>query len=96
MANCPYRRRYRPCADTVSDTVPAPVMEADAPMNRYLGPGVLRSPCPPPHRDGLCEAERALLEQMVELSSAQNQLLVDLLGAVNSLTAALLSQQLRL
>lgn len=33
-----------------------------------------------------------LLEQLVELSVSQNQLLVDLLGAVNALTAALLAK----
>ena len=41
-------------------------------------------------RDG--EAERALLEQLVEQSVRQNQSLVDLLGAVNALTAALLAK----
>ncbi len=68
-------------------------MESCQPMNHYIGPsspfllaGVSRAePC------SYCCQSQLLLEQLVALSVQQNQLLVDLLGAVNSLTAALLT-----
>lgn len=77
-------------------TVPLPeqvCMEAGPePMTRYI------SPCPPSScavrkcEDTCCAREsRMLLEQLVELTNSQNQLLVDLLGGVNALTAALLT-----
>lgn len=71
---------------------PAPMEREDMPMNRYINPIPLSQaaaaccacPCP-------SGVERALLEQLVELAASQNQLLVDLLGAVNALTAATLT-----
>lgn len=60
------------------------------PMNRYINPNTMITRTP----GGGCGRgeEQALLEQLVELSVSQNQLLVDLLGAVNALTAALLAK----
>ena len=60
------------------------------PMNRYINPNTVFVRPQGSCRDG--EAERALLEQLVEQSVRQNQSLVDLLGAVNALTAALLAK----
>ena len=60
------------------------------PMDRYINPNTVFVRPQWSCRDG--EAERALLEQLVEQSVRQNQSLVDLLGAVNALTAALLAK----
>lgn len=62
-------------------------MEEDVPMNRY----VCSLPvCPAPSRD---RTERsALLEQLLEQVCRQNQILLDLLSAVNGLTGALLAR----
>jgi hypothetical protein len=83
-----YRCRPR---QTVAAEQEAP-MEVAEPMKRYIGP------CVPTEStagssENLCLARQnqVLLEQLVELSSNQCQLLVDLLGAVNALTAALLT-----
>ena len=62
----------------------------DMPMNRYINPNTVFVRPQGNCRDG--EAERALLEQLVEQSVRQNQSLVDLLGAVNALTAAVLAK----
>lgn len=55
-------------------------------MRRYVYP--VPQPCP------VCSVDTAdlpqAMTQVLEQLSCQNQLLVDLLGAVNSLTAALL------
>lgn len=60
------------------------------PMNRYINPNTVFVRPQGSCRDS--EAERALLEQLVEQSVRQNQSLVDLLGAVNALTAVLLAK----
>jgi hypothetical protein len=62
-------------------------------MNRYVH--VFRQAgcsCPVPAGAG----EEALLERLLEAAGEQNQLLVDLLSAVNALTAAALGIQARL
>ena len=67
-------------------------METAEPMNRYINSYTLS-----PHPGSACPStscsrqNQILLEQLVELSVRQNQLLIDVLGAVNSLTAALLT-----
>ena len=63
----------------------------DMPMRRY------RNPIPtcehkPAHDPGPCPC-REELEQILDALACQNQLLVDLLGAVNGLTAARLARR---
>ena len=70
-----------------------PLEAADEPMNRYVH--VFRQAgcsCPVPAGAG----EEALLERLLEAAGEQNQLLVDLLSAVNALTAAALGSPARL
>lgn len=74
---------------------PAPELEVrEEPMNRYIHvytrPTAAPSACAGPARD------TALLERLLEASTQQNQLLIDLLSAVNGLTAAVLGIQARL
>lgn len=69
----------------------------DMPMNRYVSPNTIPG-CPGCHGIEYCCGEdevQAMVEQLVELTVCQNQLLTDLLGAVNALTAAMLSRQTR-
>lgn len=66
-------------------------------MNRYVSPNAILG-CPGGcGGNGCCGADTAtaLTEQLVELAVCRNQLLTDLLGAVNALTAAMLSAQSR-
>ncbi len=67
-------------------------MERSEPMNRYISPTAVSScvsgGCYTP---ALLQQNQVLLEQLAELSTQQNQLLIDLVGAVNALTAALLT-----
>lgn len=72
-----------------------PLEAAEEPMNRYVH--VFRQAggecsCPLPGGAG----EAALLERLLEAAGEQNQLLVDVLSAVNALTAAVLGIQARL
>ena len=61
----------------------------EEPMKRYAHPIPYCIDCPtPPSADGL--------DRILEALACQNQLLVELLGAVNALTAATLSIQSRL
>lgn len=71
----------------------APMEAADEPMNRYISATTLSSCAVTRSCEDACcsQQNRILLEQLVELSAQQNQILLDLLGAVNSLTAALLT-----
>ena len=71
-------------------------MEEDIPMNRYISPNAVPGTAVQGPWAG-CQGQesRAMLEQLVELTCAQNQLLCDLLGAVNALTAAMLSTKQR-
>lgn len=86
MADCRCRPRQAAAAD---QTRP---MEDVEPMKRYISPCAMNE-----STVGSCEnlslvrQNQILMEQLVELSSNQCQLLVDLLGAVNALTAALLT-----
>lgn len=101
MANCAgaSRRRKAAAMEAVVREAgfgvrpgPEEAMEEDVPMRRYISPNAVPGTggCAP--RAG-CRGEetQAMLEQLVELNCAQNQLLCDLLGAVNALTAAMLS-----
>lgn len=72
-----------------------PLEAVEEPMNRYIH--VFRQTgggcsCPAPSRAG----DTALLERLLVAAGEQNQLLVDLLAAVNGLTAAVLGIQARL
>ena len=63
--------------------------QEEEPMKRYAHPIPYCIDCPtPPSADGL--------DRILEALACQNQLLVELLGAVNALTAATLSIQSRL
>ncbi len=69
-------------------------MEAEEPMNRYIYPlPVCDAPAACPAVP--CGCEQETLERILEVLSGQNQLLVDILGAINSLTAAMLAAQCR-
>ena len=57
----------------------------EEPMNRYIHP--IPIPCP----QAGCGADPAVLERILETLCGQNQLLLDLLAAVNALTAATLN-----
>ncbi len=78
------QRTYRPAEEVVPPA--EETMEAE-PMRYWPHPIAAPAGCG-------CEGKPSgELGQVVELLSAQNQLLVDLLGAVNSLTAALLCRE---
>ena len=64
-------------------------LEEEEPMNRYIH----TIPCAAARcaAQGECREVQASLERVLEGMAYQNQLLADLLGAVNGLTAALLS-----
>jgi len=82
------KQARHPPARAVTQSTP---MEKPEPMNRYISSAVLTSPLSSCCDPCLSRQNQVLLEQLVELSVQQNQLLIDLLGAVNSLTAALLT-----
>lgn len=63
----------------------------EEPMKRYC-PAPPQPTCRPPAEDDI----RGSLDRVLESLAEQNQLLVDLLGSVNALTAAVLSIQGRL
>ena len=68
------------------------VIAEEEPMNRYVYPipqSVQAAGC------GCCEDTQQCLDRILETLTCQNQLLIDLLGAVNSLTAATLGAQCR-
>ncbi|MEA4954891.1 MAG: hypothetical protein VB096_05190 [Pseudoflavonifractor sp.] len=83
-------RTYRTAARAHSKVLAAQQemeLEEEEPMRRYVFP--IPQPEPgaySPESEGVSAAMTQALEQL----AYQNQLLVDLLGAVNSLTAALL------
>ena len=69
-------------------------MEPEEPMNRYIYPlPVCDAPAACPAAP--CGCGQETLERVLEVLAGQNQLLVDLLGAVNALTAATLAAQCR-
>lgn len=88
MANQRYYSR-RPGGRSAAQNSP---MEKPEPMNRYINSAALvsqsGSECTRPPS---FEQNQVLLEQLVEHSLQHNQLLIDLLGAVNALTAAILT-----
>ena len=57
----------------------------EEPMNRYI------HPIPTPRSEGGCTVNPAVAERILETLCYQNQLLLDLLAAVNALTAATLN-----
>lgn len=87
----PTRQNCRTSRQTASPrpaaTQETVVAEAEEPMRIWPHPICCDAPdeC---SRDNTCDCPD--LERVQELLQCQNQLLVDLLGAVNSLTAALL------
>ena len=90
MAECRYRAQSRGSGRSSARSERTMERLENMPMNRYINPNTMITRTP----GGCCGRgeEQALLEQLVELSVSQNQLLVDLLGAVNALTAALLAK----
>lgn len=65
----------------------APVAEPEEPMNRYIH--TIPASCPA--ESCACGGGSATLDRILETLCCQNQLLLDLLGAVNALTAATLN-----
>lgn len=59
--------------------------QAEEPMNRYI------HPIPAPRSQNSCPVDPAVGERILETLCYQNQLLLDLLSAVNALTAATLN-----
>ena len=57
----------------------------EMPMNRYANP---IPTCPKP--SGPCRVRQEEMDHILTALACQNQILIDLLGAVNGLTAALL------
>ncbi|MEG1879201.1 MAG: hypothetical protein RR211_06170 [Pseudoflavonifractor sp.] len=93
MADYRCRKRHREVPVTaLLRTVAPPMEEEPMHMNRYIPP---RCSCVGRDQGRDCAQERVLLEQLVEQNATQSQLLMDLLGAVNALTAALLAAQVR-
>lgn len=58
----------------------------DIPMNRYTNP--IPTCCP--NRPGRCRFQEEACDHILTALACQNQILTDLLGAVNGLTAAIL------
>ena len=75
------------CGSAAKETIEE--FTEDMPMHRYTHP-IPICECGCGSGAGSCECRKEL-EQLLEAVSCQNQLLVDLLAAVNSLTAALLT-----
>ncbi|MCI8478752.1 MAG: hypothetical protein HFE97_10525 [Oscillospiraceae bacterium] len=69
--------------ESAVDTAAAEPQEE--PMNRYI------YPLPVTCCTGCCSGDSAALDRILETLCTQNQLLLDLTGAVNALTAAVLS-----
>ena len=104
MANCrstgAQRRRAQAHAAALREAAEElrvePSMELEEmPMNRYASPNAVPGTCGCGKSRCREEEIAAMLTQLVELTVCQNQLLTDLLGAVNALTAAMLSAQSR-
>ena len=97
-----YSRTYRSAAQAHAkvtaarqELLAAPAAAAEEPMHRYSHPIPHSSPIPAavtPPAAPLPPDSPAAMTQILEQLSCQSQLLVDLLGAVNSLTAAVLCQ----
>lgn len=93
MANCRNHTvraeaRLRAAAAAAAEAARAePPMETDVPMSRYVNP-LPAAPAPGRERNG----QTALLEQFLEQTCRQNQILLDLLSAVNGLAGALLAR----
>lgn len=80
---------HQPCCTCASSSE---CWMEDVPMCRYSNPL--------PQCDGSCKREQSCprstqsqLDQVLLALNCQNQLLVDILGAVNSLTAAILAER---
>lgn len=67
---------------------PKETME-DIPMNRYTNP----IPACCPDRPGPCRIRQEEMDHILTALACQNQILTDLLGAVNGLTAAILYER---
>lgn len=87
------RRRGCGCGSgNGSAAVTARAALEDMPMTRYVNPIPLCS-CRQACQGACCGASAEELGQILEALACQNQLLADLLGAVNSLTATLLAER---
>lgn len=69
--------------------VAAPALEREEPMHRY----VHHIPAPRPTQMYHSADVQSSLDYIAERLAEENQLLLDILGAVNGLTAAILSNQ---
>lgn len=89
-----YNRTYRSVAQAHAKVTAArqELLTEEEPMHRYSHPIPQASPAAAVSVCPCGQDEAAAMTQILEQLSCQNQLLVDLLGAVNSLTAALLCQ----
>ncbi|MDD5938386.1 MAG: hypothetical protein PUC36_05190 [Clostridiales bacterium] len=91
MARCDSRTTYRSAQQAHAKVLSAQrslEAETEEPMRRYVFP--IEPPAPAARGTGEAEDSGAAMGKILEQLQCQNQLLVDLLGAVNSLTAALL------
>ena len=61
----------------------------DVPMNRYSNP----IPACCPRQSGQCLLQEESVDHILTALACQNQILTDLLGAVNGLTAAILYER---
>lgn len=88
--NCrTYRNAAQAQAQAEAIAAQRPALAEEEPMRRYVHPVAQPMPVyPVPDAD-----TAATLTQVLEQLSYQNQVLTDLLGAMNSLTAALLCRR---
>ncbi len=87
---CPAQRRERE-RDRERGRETGAEEEMDVPMRRYVYPSAVQEDAAQARRVRERSEERLLLEQLVQAACCRNQLLTDLLAAVNGLTATLLA-----
>lgn len=83
------RNTYRAAEAARAKVLAAQEELTEEPMRRW--PHVIPAAAPAPDRTGETDLSPAMA-QVLEQLQCQNQLLVDLLGAVNALTAAVLAK----
>ena len=81
------RRTSRPQRQVVTPILPPCPLEVEEPMHRYIH----HIPAPIPQRPQVSTDVQTSLDYISERLAEENQLLVDILGAINALTAATLS-----
>lgn len=91
----PNRGTYQTVQEAHSKVMAArqELLAEEEPMHRYSHPISTATPTAAAVRIAGTEVSGEVWTQVLEQLSCQSQLLVDLLGAVNSLTAALLCRQ---